>query len=354
MQTVATTPQDPTAQANAVNAGQQLASRLNGLSSGIQSLRQGADTQIATDVGIVNTDLSNIGQLNAQISKLQALGQPTATLEDQRDQQLAQIAQYIGVQSYTRSDGTMVVLSSTGKTLVDAANARQFTYTQSGTVTAATALSPLTLDGLDVTSTTTTGEIGALLQVRDTTLPNLTAQLNQVTNNLFASTSDASLQTTNSGLGATSDANHFFAAVDTTNGVDNALTIQVNPDLVANPGLLDTGAAGQDPSITATLSGNLASATAFAAAGGIPATTTTIANYVAQMIGATAAAGSSATSNATDQSSLLSQMQSQYSSATGVNLDTELSQLVVYQNAYSASARVISTIQSMFQALMSA
>ncbi len=190
--------------------------------------------------------------------------------------------------------------------------------------------------------------------MRDTTLPNLTAQLNQVTNNLFDSTSDASLQTTNSGLGATSDTNHFFAAVDTTNGVDNASTIQVNPDLVANPGLLDTGAAGQDPSITATLSGNLASATAFAAAGGIPATTTTIANYVAQMIGATAAAGSSATSNATDQSSLLSQMQSQYSSATGVNLDTELSQLVVYQNAYSASARVISTIQSMFQALMSA
>jgi flagellar hook-associated protein 1 FlgK len=38
----------------------------------------------------------------------------------------------------------------------------------------------------------------------------------------------------------------------------------------------------------------------------------------------------------------------------GVNLDTELSQLVVYQNAYSASARVIATIQTMFDTLMNA
>ncbi len=352
MQTVAATPQDPTAQSNAVNAGQQLVSQLNNFSSGIQSMRQGADAQIATDVGIVNTDLTNIGQLNAQISKLQSLGQPTASLEDQRDQQLQQIAQYIGVQSYTSSNGMMAVMTTTGQSLVDDTNVQQYSYSQSGSVTAASTLSPLTLEGADVTSETTTGEIGALLQVRDTTLPNLTAQLNQVTNNLFAASSDADLQTTNSGLGATNDANNFFAAVDIAGGVDNAATIEVNPDLVANPGLLDNGAAGPDPSITATLSQNLQNSSAFAAAGGLPATSTTLSNYVGQMIGAAASAASGASSNATDQSALLSQMQSQYSSAVGVNLDTELSQLVVYQNAYGASARVISTIQSMYQVLM--
>ena len=89
MQTAATTPQDPVAQLGAVNAGQQLAQKLNDLSSGIQTLRQNADSQIATDVGTLNTALDTIGQLNAQISKLQALDQPTATLEDQRDQALA-------------------------------------------------------------------------------------------------------------------------------------------------------------------------------------------------------------------------------------------------------------------------
>jgi flagellar hook-associated protein 1 len=45
-------------------------------------------------------------------------------------------------------------------------------------------------------------------------------------------------------------------------------------------------------------------------------------------------------------------MQSRLQSETGVNLDQELANLTVYQNAYGASARVISTIQTMYDSLM--
>jgi flagellar hook-associated protein 1 len=354
MQTVATTPQDPVAQLNAVNAGQQLTTQLNDLSSGIQTLRQSADGQIGTDVTTLNTALTTIGQLNAQISKLQALGQSTASLEDQRDQTLTQVAGLIGVQSYTRPDGTMVVMTSQGQTLVDGSTVQQFDFTPAGTVTAAASLSPLTLNGTDVTAETTTGEIGALLQLRDTDLPAVTAQLNQFTNTLFNQTATANLQTTNSGLGATDDANHFFAAVDTGAGVDNAATIEVNPDLATNPDLLDTGVAGTDSTITASLLQNLQAAASFSAAGGLPATSTSLGSYIGQVIGNAATTAASATSDANNQSAVLSQMQNQYSSATGVDLDSELSTLVIYQNAYAASAHVISTIQSMYDALMSA
>ena len=116
--------------------------------------------------------------------------------------------------------------------------------------------------------------------MRDTALPGLTAQLNQFTNNLFALSSTPALGTTNSGLGATNDANSFFAAVDTTSGVDNAATIQVNPSLVADPTLLDTNAGVPDPAIAQTLSSNLQGATAFTAAGTLPATNTTLSAYV--------------------------------------------------------------------------
>ena len=352
MQTLATTPQDPVAQQSAVTAGQQLAHQLNSLSSGIQTLRQNTDGQIATDVGTVNTALNTIAQLNGQIAQLQALGQSAAALQDQRDQALTQVAQYVGVTSYTRPDGTLEVMTTQGQTLVDDVNAQQFSYSPSGSVTAASTLSPLTLNGVDVTSQTTSGTIGALLQLRDMALPNVTAQLNQFTNSLFNLASTPNLQTTNSGLGATNDANHFFAAVDTGAGIDNTATMQVNPDLVANPSLLDTGASGSDPTIAASLSSNLQGTASFAAVGGLGGITATLGNYIGQVIGAAAAQGSSATSNAQDQSSLLTQMQGQYSSKTGVNLDSELSTLIVYQNAYSASARVISTIQTMYTALM--
>jgi len=352
MQTLATTPQDPMAQQGAVNAAQQLAQNLNSLSSGIQSVRQSADSQIATDVGTLNGALDTIGQLNQQISGLQALGQPTATLEDQRDQAVAQVAQLVGISTYSRPDGTLEVLTAQGKTLVDGSIVQHFSYTQAGTVTAATPLSALTVDGIDVTSETTSGEIGGLLQMRDTALPDLTAEVNQFANNLFNVAATPGLQTTNSGLGATNDANHIFAGVNIAAGVDNAATIQVNPDLLTNPALLDTGVGGPDPSIAQTLSSNLQGTATFAAAGTLPATTTSLNSYVGQIIGSAASAASAATSNAQDQSALLTQMQSQYTSETGVNLDSELSTLIIYQNAYSASARVISTIQSMYDALM--
>ena len=99
MQTEAATPEDPVAQSAAVNAGQQLAQQLNSFSAGIQSLRANADSDIGTAVTTVNTALSQIAALNGSITQAQAEGQSTATLQDQRDQALTQVAQMMGVSS---------------------------------------------------------------------------------------------------------------------------------------------------------------------------------------------------------------------------------------------------------------
>jgi flagellar hook-associated protein 1 len=352
MQALATTPEDPVAQTNAVNAGQVLADKLNSLSSGVQNLRQSTDTAIATSVSTLNTALNTIAQLNGSIAQLGALGQPTATLEDQRDQALNQVAQLIGVKSYVSSNGNMVVMTNSGRNLVTGTTAQQFGYTASGTVSATTTLSPLTLAGADVTGETTSGQIGALLQMRDTTLPGMTSQLNQFTNNLFALTTAPTLNTTNSGLGVTNDANHMFAAVDIAGGLDNAATVVVNPDLTGDPSLLYNGTGGPDPTIATTLAASSSTPTTFAAAGGLQSLTTTLGNYLAQVTGNNANAAAAANSDSSNQTALLNQMQSQYSTATGVNLDAELTSLVTYQNAYGASARVITTLQSMYASLM--
>jgi flagellar hook-associated protein 1 len=353
MQTDAATPEDPVAQSAAVNAGQQLAQQLNSFSSGIQSLRSNTDSQISTDVATVNNALNSVATLNNSIVQLQAEGQSTATLQDQRDQAVNQIAQLVGVSTYTRADGSMVLMSTSGQTLVDGTTISQFGYTQSGTVSAGTPLSPLTLKGANVTSATTTGEIGALLQLRDTTLPNVTAELNQFTNGLYNLTTDGNLNTTNSGTNVTNDANHFFANVNIAGGVDNAASIEVNPSLVQDNALLYNGTTGVDPTIASTIATNLTANTTFAAAGNFTsASTTSLSNYAGQIIGQAATAAAAASQSNTYQSQLQTQIQNQLQSETGVNLDQELSKLTVYQNAYGASARVIATIQTMYDALM--
>lgn len=353
MQTVAATPSDPVAQSSAVNAGQQLAEQLNSLSSGIQSLRASADSGLATSVSTLNTALNTISQLNASIVQLQAEGQTTATLQDERDQALDQVAQQIGVTSFVQSNGAMVVNMASGQALVEPGNVSQFGYTPAGNVTAGTVMSPVTLNGVNVTSSITTGQMGALLQLRDTTLPNVTAELNQFANGLYNVSSDANLNTTNSGTNATNDANNFFANVNIATGLDNASSIEVNPSLVQNNTLLYNGITGNDPTITETIANNLTANTNFAAAGNIStASTTTLSDYAGQIIGQAATASAAATQNNTYQAQLQTQMQNQLESQTGVNLDQELSKLTVYQNAYGASARVITTIQTMYDALM--
>jgi len=352
LQTLSTSPDDAVAQQDAVSAGQTLAQKLNSTSSGIQQIRASADSQIATDVQTVNTQLQDIAQYNQAITHDKAIGQSTAALEDQRDQALDQIAKLMGVQDFVRPDGTMVVLTNTGKVLVDS-SAQTLSYAPTGTVTATTVLSPLKVGDVDITSDTTTGEIGALLNMRDTQLPNLTAELNQFTNNLFNSLQTPNLATGNSGLGATNDANHFFAAVDLTNGVDNSSTIQVNPDLVSNPSLLDGPAANPDPTISQNLSNAANASIAFAAAGNFASgTTVTLSGYASQILGQTANATAAASDNATFQSNLQTQFDARASSVSGVNVDQQLAELTVYQNMYAASAHVITAVDSMLTTLM--
>lgn len=62
----------------------------------------------------------------------------------------------------------------------------------------------------------------------------------------------------------------------------------------------------------------------------------------------------SASSNASNQQALLNQVTSLQQSISGVNLDQEAANLVQYQQDYQASAKVISTANTLFQTLLNA
>ncbi len=293
LQAAATTPQDPVAQGAAVSAGQQLAQTLNQLSAGIDSIRQGTDLAISTDIGTLNTALQSIANINTQVSQLRAEGQSTAVLEDQRDQALNQVAQLIGVTNFTTADGTMIVLTRTGQTLVGGTGAGTLTYVPAGNVSASTTLSGIKLNGVDITDDLTTGSIGALRQLRDTDLPGLTAQLNQFTNNLFNATavSSSGITLTTAG-GNPTGGDSFTATVDgatyTTQGlpanptlsdIANALNVQFQARTAITVG---GGAAQAGDVFTATIDGTAISTAALSGAG--PFTSTDIVNALNQTL----------------------------------------------------------------------
>lgn len=91
----------------------------------------------------------------------------------------------------------------------------------------------------------------------------------------------------------------------------------------------------------------------FARAGALSAQASSLTNYSNSFYQDAAMRVSAASANNTAQTNRLSQAQSQQSSVSGVNLDEELSNMMTYQQAYSASARVLTTVDQLYQTLLS-
>ena len=54
------------------------------------------------------------------------------------------------------------------------------------------------------------------------------------------------------------------------------------------------------------------------------------------------------------QSSVVSQATSALSNATGVNMDTEMTNMLNIENSYTTSAKLLTTVNAMFSAILSA
>ncbi len=80
----------------------------------------------------------------------------------------------------------------------------------------------------------------------------------------------------------------------------------------------------------------------------------TIVSFTQQFTAMQGDAASAAESMADGQSVVVATLQNKMSQTSGVDLDTEMANLMALQNAYSANARVMSTVNSMYQSLLQA
>lgn len=184
LSTLASSPSSVSLQSAVITALDNVATQLRSTSAGIQSLRANADKDIGSSVTTVNSDLKQIADLNVQIKRLSASGQSTADLEDQRNAALQDLSSYMNVSYFTASNGDLQVYTSSGRVLVDS-SAHTLSYTTTTNVSASTTtFSPITVDGVDISSQITSGKIGSLIALRDTTLSAQQTQLDQLATKL--------------------------------------------------------------------------------------------------------------------------------------------------------------------------
>lgn len=200
LSSLASTPSSASLQSNVISALDDVASQLRETSSGIQKLRSDADQDIASSIDDVNTDLQQIADLNAEIKQTAAAGQSTADLEDQRNTALQDLASKMNISYFTASNGDLQIYTTSGQALVDS-SAHTISYTAAAKVTAATTytagssssgFSAITVNGVDITSQISGGDIGALITLRDTTLPAAQSQLDQLAQQLASAMNSVS------------------------------------------------------------------------------------------------------------------------------------------------------------------
>jgi flagellar hook-associated protein 1 FlgK len=141
-------------------------------------------------------------------------------------------------------------------------------------------------------------------------------------------------------------------------------TITVNPALLTNPSALSIyntspQTAAGDTTRSDYLFNQLSNATfSYSPQTGLGSAATpfsgTITNYLQQFLGQQGAAATQATNLQQGQDVVVSTLQQKFNSTSGVNLDTEMSNLIQLQNAYAANAHVMSVIQSMMNTLLQA
>lgn len=140
----------------------------------------------------------------------------------------------------------------------------------------------------------------------------------------------------------------------------------VNPAISASPQLL----AFAEPSITAAsvagssivtpgdargllaLQNVSSTKQTFARAGGLAAQNASLGDYAAAFYQDIAVRSQTAKSQNSAQTDRLTEAKSRQASVSGVNLDEELSNMMTYQQAYSASARLLQTVQSLYDTLL--
>ncbi len=205
---------DPTQSANqtaAVQDALNTTGKLNTMTSSIQSLRLQADQAINQGVTQINVDLTTMSDLNNKITRNLSIGSDVTNLQDQRDAALADLNKYMNVKSYVNNDGALQVYTPSGTSLLDN-QPRLLTHAATSQSASWMSLAGGQFNGItvgsdpaDVTSTITTGQLGALISMRDTNLVNLQSQIDTLSQQLQTSVNAI----TNSGTTFPNTANSY-------------------------------------------------------------------------------------------------------------------------------------------------
>jgi flagellar hook-associated protein 1 FlgK len=246
LQALSTSPADPAASSSVITAAQTLTQQLSQMSSSIQGLRSNAELGVSDAVTKANEAMSQIAALNQQIAGSSQNDSATATLEDQRDSYIDQLSQLMDIKVVNTSNNQVSVFTNSGVQLVGT-QASKLNFDAQGTISPTSTWSAdpsnRTVGTLSLTSpngstvdliqshSIRSGQIAALLQMRDQDLVQAQSQLDAVAAAMASSLSDK----TAAGTAVTAGLQSGFDVDIGSLSAGNKITINYTDSLTKTP-----------------------------------------------------------------------------------------------------------------------
>jgi flagellar hook-associated protein 1 FlgK len=320
-------PSSTAVQQSVLSSGQNLANAFNTSAQSLTSAQSYANGQVSQTVSQINSLSQQIAQLNTQLSETGTTENNGGTVEDQRDQLVQQLSALTGI-SVTQSNEGETITTGNGTPLVIAGDS----YTLQ-TATGSNGLQQvLDSNGTNITASIQGGTLGGAIQVRDQIIPGLMTQLNTLASQFATAFNSAQAQGFDSNGNA---GQNFFSVPANPAAAASGISVSISdPSLIA---ISSDGSAGSN--------GNIANLSA-ALTNPLPSGETAAAAY-ANLVFDVGTAASNASAQSTAVGLNLQQLTTQQGSVSAVNTDEETTNLIRYQTAYEAAARIISTIQQL-------
>ena len=280
---------------------------LHGRNRDLTQIKTNADKAISADVAQVNILVAQIASVTNEI-KIEESTHPANDLRDRRDALVKQLAGYIDV-NQLESGGDYQLTTKDNQLLVMNSTARALTTS-------------------NVTSSIGNGSLKSAIDVRDTYVPKYLTALDQLAYELTQQVN--TIHKSGSDLDGNTNINFFTPLASAT---DASRLIVVNPTVAADSRKIAGTVAMQ--------LGNLLHDPVFS--GG------SITDQYGSLVFSIGTDVAAAQSSANEHDQLLAQMQNRRQAISGVSIDEESLQILQFQRAYEASARIIRAVDELLQ-----
>ncbi len=314
-----------------ISSAQTLSADISNAASGLDQQQQALDQEASAVVDQVNSLSTAIAQLNQQIMSTSP-NADAGTLEDQRQSDLSQLSQLVGINQITTANNGLTITTTSGQVLVSQNQSNQITTGKVNGVT------HFFIGTTDATSDLATGggELGGYLTARDQDIPAALSDLDNLAYTIATTVNAQQAQGTD--LNGNTGADIFAEPTQVAGSAQSMAVTITDPNGIAAAAAGAVADSGDNSNAVAL---SALQTTAQAQLNGLDPN-----SYYSNFVTELGSTISEVQTENTAQSASVTQLTTQRNSLSQVNLNDEASSLTNMERSYQAASQFFTILDA--------